>query len=212
MWAAFQFLAFFKAVTHFGGHSEEWNMGERAEERIDLSPLCYSSQKSLSPLCDGCLLFIAVKNGNRSGLLSSSQPHLSLHQSCLSACMWKEPEKGMLTCWWYRQTKVRRSALSLPRWRHEVHSCQKYLTSIYERSLQRTKKGGVVEGRKVDIDQMHVQTNSCQAQHTKNNVAWATLAPRVWCVTSEFFWIKISEGNLAHCDFIIYYRFRWSYC
>lgn len=41
------------------------------------------------------------------------------------------------------------------------------------------KEGGEVEGRKVDIDQMHVQTNSGQAQHTKNNVAGATLALRV---------------------------------
>lgn len=59
---------------------------------------------------------------------------------CLHVCenSWRK------VCWYagrYWHTKARGSALSLLCWRHEVQNCQKYLTSIYERSLRRTKRG-----------------------------------------------------------------------
>lgn len=217
--------------------TSEWNMGERAEQKRGLIYLlCVILHRSHYQLFVMDAYFLLqwkmafgevwyCKIDTYNVLQSKTKAHLQCFQAlnliflCANlACLhvWRELEKGMLICWWYRQTKVRRSTLSLLHWRHEVHSCQKYLTSIYERSLQRTKKGGEVEGGKVDIDQMHVQTNSCQAQHTKNNVAWATLAPRVWCLPSEFFWVRHNIWRKWRHIMIIILLFQcshgWSYC
>lgn len=75
---------------------------------------------------------------------------------------------------------------------------------LWEIAPENKTGGRAWGGEKVDIDQMHVQTNSCQAQHTKNNVAWATLAPRVWCLPSEFFRVRQNIWwNCRHIMIII---------
>lgn len=139
--------------------------------------------------------------------------------SRLSACVWSELERGMLICWWYRPTKV-------PRRRY--HCCIDATTSTVVKSIwlpslrDRSKEvnrgerlGGGGVGEVMDIDQMHVQTNSPQARHTKNNVAWATLAPTVWRLSSEFSRVRQNIWQNIFINIICYLgqcSHVWSYC
>lgn len=113
-------------------------------------------------------------------------------------------------CWYagrYWQTKARRSALSLLCWRHEVQNCQKYLTSIYEKSLQRTKKGGGVGGYRSDA--CSNKLSPCWAQYTrKNNVAWATPAPTVRCLPSKFQYANLCARNVGSFYFHSYFQWK----
>lgn len=139
-----------------------------ARGKIDLYPWCYSSQKSLSCLCDWCLSFYHhSENGNLHSLCrrgfnivksvlivnNKIQWHIfKLFRLTTSSCFVPIStlcEKTWRKAFWYagryNQTKTRSSALSPLCWRHKVQSCQKYLTSISVRLQHRTKNG---EGEK----------------------------------------------------------------
>lgn len=163
-----------------------------ARGKIDLYPLCYSSQKSLSSLCDWCLSFYHhSENGNlhflqRRGfnivkavliVYNKTQWHIfsasRLTTSSSFVPVFPLCEKTVRKAFWYagryKQTKTRSSALSPLCWRHKVQSCQKYLTSISARLQCKTRKWRRRSG---------YRSNACsnkrrrQAQHTiKNNVA-----------------------------------------
>ena len=98
--------------------------------------------------------------------LCANRPSLSVREKK------KKREKGILI---WCEIAANKDTLSPLCWRHKVHSCQKYLTSISARLLHGKKKKKTEKERKVDIDQMRVQTNSAGV---RLGIQWRTMSPR----------------------------------
>lgn len=218
--------------------TSEWNMREWAEQKRGLIYLlCVILHRSHYQLfvMDAYFLLqwkMAIgavwycKIGTYNVLQSKTKAHLQCFQAlnliflCANlACLHVCGESWRKACWYAGDTGKQRYGGA--RYRCCIDAMRSTVVksiwppSMRDRSREQ-KRGERLRGGKVDIDQMHVQTNSCQAQHTKNNVAWATLAPRVWCLPSEFFWVRHNIWRKWRHIMIIILLFQcshgWSYC